>query len=161
MTPLALAHLHQQVLEFATIICGDATRITKEQIVELEAANMESHPRNGDPFEAYLSRMDLLVHTAMTSEGELVGFAISCNEGRGKVYVYELHVTAAHRRRGIARALLELCEQSSTSRGRNSPLLELQVHTANSAAQGFYTHMGFVHMRQICNGSVCVMQRKR
>ena len=37
-----------------------------------------------------------MAHIATLESGELVGFAISGAEGRGKVFLYELHVAAAH-----------------------------------------------------------------
>ena len=127
----------------------------------LEAANMAGHGRNGDPFDKYLRRCDLMLHSVMTGKDELLAFAISGNEGRGKVFVYELHVASAHRRRGFGRALLDLCEKASTTRGRTSPTLELQVHAANQGALSFYVSSGFVKMSELSNGSVYAMKRKR
>lgn len=129
----------------------------------LEASNMEGHARNGAPFDKYFSRYDLMVHAVMSSKDELLGFAISGNEGRGKakVYVYELHVATAQRRRGLARTLLDMCEKSSASRGRTSPMLELQVHATNVSALSFYNRVGFVKISETSNGGMFVMQRKR
>lgn len=149
---------------FGTVVCGNARTLIKEQIVALEAANMKEFERNGPKFEKYLGKCDLMLHTVMTTKDVLLGFAISGNEGRcsnSKVFVYELHVAAAHRRCGLAKALLDLCEKSSMTRGRSSPTLELQVHKGNSNAISFYEHMGFACMSPDSNGNMFVMQRKR
>lgn len=133
----------------------------REQVIAIEAENMSNFERNGDNFEEYFSRWDLQAHLVLTSADELLAFAICGNEGRGKVFLYELHVKNSHRHRGLATALLSLSERSSTTRGRTSPMLELQVHAANKDAQSFYSHAGFVKMSEECDGEMYVMQRKR
>ena len=121
---------------------------------------MASFDRNGDEFESYFTRWDLMGHMAISESGELLGFAISGAEGRGKVFLYELHVSQAHRSRGVATALLELVEKSGGSRGRTSPTVELNVHAENTNAIGFYEHRCFVRSGEMSGGSVLVMRRK-
>ena len=133
----------------------------QKTMAALEAANMSAFARNGDSFESYFRQWDLTVHTATSASGELLGFAISGAEGRGKVFLYELHVDSSSRKRGVARALLDLVERSSTSRGRGSAMVELNAHTSNTDAQGFYKHVGFVQVGSTRDKLALVMQRKR
>ena len=161
---LSLSHIllsHAQVPQFTTVICAAMRTALRTQLVSIEAENMSGFERNGDDFEKYFKRWDLQTHLITTSKDEVLGFAICGSEGRGKVFLYELHVKSGHRHRGLATALLSLCERSSTARGRTSPLLELQVHAANKEALSFYTHAGFVQMGVAGDGDVLVLQRKR
>ena len=133
----------------------------QEQIVALESANMMSFKRNGTAFADYFKRWDLTVHTATAADGTLLGFAISSTEGRGKLFLYELHTDVDCRKRGVATTLLDLVEQSSLSRGRTSPMIELNVHTENEAARAFYEHVGFVKTGSHTGDTVLIMSRKR
>ena len=125
----------------------------------LEAANMAGFERNGDPFADYAKRWDLTVHWASAADGALLGFAISGSEGRGKLFLYELHVDSKRRKQGVASSLLELVERSSTSRGRGAPTVELNVHSSNTRAVGFYEHVGFVETGKLRRGAVLEMRR--
>ena len=102
-----------------------------------------------------------MAHIATLESGELVGFAISGAEGRGKVFLYELHVAAAHRRRGFATALIELAERSSTSRSASAKTIELNVHSANASSIAFYERIGFAESSRTSGGTVLVMRRRR
>ena len=106
-----------------------------------------------------------MAHIATLESGELVGFAISGAEGRGKVFLYELHVAAAHRRRGFAtaliRALIELAERSSMSRSASAKTIELNVHSANASSIAFYERIGFAESSRTSGGTVLVMRRRR
>jgi ribosomal protein S18 acetylase RimI-like enzyme len=122
---------------------------------------MAGFERNGEPFAAYFRRWDLTAHVMTLASGEVVGLAITGAEGRGKTFLYELHVAAAHRCRGYATALLELAERSSTSRSASATTIELNVHEANASARGFYERMGFVETGRASGGDVIVMRRRR
>ena len=95
------------------------------------------------------------------ASGELAGFAVSGAEGRGKVFLYELQIAAAHRRRGYASALLDLVERSSMTRSAAATTVELNVHTANVSACGFYKATGFVQSGTTSGGDVLIMRRRR
>jgi ribosomal protein S18 acetylase RimI-like enzyme len=146
---------------FRAEICACIPTTLQEQLVALEAANMAGFERNGEPFAAYFRRWDLTAHVITLASGELAGFAISGAEGRGKVFLYELHVAAAHRHRGYASALLELVERSSTSRSASAVTVELNVHRANASARGFYERVGFAESGTTSGGDVLVMRRRR
>ncbi|HSC81832.1 MAG TPA: GNAT family N-acetyltransferase [Chitinolyticbacter sp.] len=76
-------------------------------------------------------------------DGKMAGFAC-CNVAEHAdwgSYLNNLHVAAAHQRRGLGRRLLrsvaQLCEQASPGLG-----LYLLVNQANSQAQRFYSALG-------------------
>ena len=106
---------------FSSELAACVPTSVQAQLVALEADNMAGFERNGAPFDDYFKRWDLTVHIATASDGALMGFAISGAEGRGVVFVYELHVAKPARKRGVARSLLDLVERSSLSRGRSRP----------------------------------------
>ena len=77
------------------------------------------------------------------------------------MFLYELHVAAAHRRRGFATALIELAERSSTSRSASAKTIELNVHSANASSIAFYERIGFAESSRTSGGTVLVMRRRR
>jgi len=77
------------------------------------------------------------------------------------VFFFELNVGADALHRGLGRALIDLAERSSTSRGRGGTTVELNVHKENTDAQGFYKHLGFAVMGKASGGLALVMSRKR
>ena len=145
---------------FASELAACVPTSVQAQLVALEADNMAGFERNGAPFDDYFKRWDLTVHIATASDGALMGFAISGAEGRGLVFLYELHVAKSARKRGVARSLLDLVERSSPSRGRSRPTVELNVHRGNDAL-GFYEREGFAPTGELSGGDVIVMRRKR
>ena len=88
----------------------------QEQLVALEAANMAAFERNGESFAAYFTRWDLMIHTAKAADGTLMGFAISGAEGRGKLFLYELHVATTSPRRSVVVVWRQRCSSSSSGR---------------------------------------------
>jgi hypothetical protein len=101
----------------------------QEQLAALEAANMAGFERNSEPFADYFRRWDLTAHVMTLASGEVVGLAITGAEGCGKMFLYELHVAAAHHCCGYATALLELTERSSTSRSASATTIESSMYT--------------------------------
>ena len=87
-----------------------------------------AYPRQGNPFEDYFIRDDLILYTCVCEE-ELLGFAISCGQ-----YLHELH--AAYWRHGIGSRLLRAVAVTH-------PYLSLHVHSTNMRARAFYGAMGF------------------
>ena len=158
-TPAPTACEPTELPSFSAQLAACIPMALQEQLIALEAANMAAFERNGESFTEYFKRWDLMIHTAKAADGTLLGFAISGTEGRGKLFLYELHVAAAQRSRGIATALLDLVERSS--RGRSAPTVELNVHHANESARSFYEHVGFAQTGKLSGGSVLVMRRKR
>ena len=94
-----------------------------------------------------------------TASVELLGFAISGTEQRGKkVFLYELHVRQGQRGGGIGTALMEMAER--TARGADRTM-ELNVHKDNEAALGYYEiKCGFARCGEVSGGVAYVMRRK-
>lgn len=91
----------------------------------------------GDAYRALLSRVgpDLL---ALATPG--IGVALGVRE-RGWVGVFSMKTHPAHRRRGVARALLRELARWGEEGGADR--MYLQVETDNDAARGLYEWAGF------------------
>ena len=98
---------------------------------------------------------------ATSASGELLGFAIGEAYGRGKVFVYELHVAEASRKHGIGSALLDLVVRACRPRRASDVTVDLQVHRANEDAMAWYTHKGFVKTMEVSGGGVWEMRMRR
>ena len=157
----AAAAAPRETPSFASAIAATLPAALVNEVTALEALTMAGYTRNGPPFESYFRRWDLMIHTARSASGVLLGAAISGAEGRGKVFLYELHVAEEARGVGVGRALIDLAERSSTSRGRGGVMMELNVHTSNVKAQGFYEHLGFTRMGETRDKLAIIMRRKR
>ncbi len=82
-------------------------------------------------------------------EGEIVGSAMFGYEGH-RGWVNYLGVSPAHRRKGLARALMQ--EGERLLREAGCPKLNLQVREGNLAAMAFYTSLGYVDDQVISFG---------
>ena len=148
-----------QLPSFRSELCACVPPELQKQMVAIEAVFMDGRERNGAEFADYFSRWDLMVHLAIAASGELIGFAISGTEQRGKkVFLYELHVRLGQRGGGIGTALLEMAER--TARGADRTM-ELNVHKDNEAALGYYENKcGFARCGEVSGGVALVMRRK-
>ena len=127
------------------------------QLAALEAANMAGYARNGDAFGAYFTK-SYTVH--VVTAGELVkGFAIhSAWRGRGgTVFLYELHVAADQRKRGVGSALIDLTVQPAP-RGFRAKIVELNVHKTNNDSKAWYERRGFKEEGEAPGGLAFVMK---
>ena len=140
-----------QPLRYETLAARDVQESRKRQMAEMEETWRAdgSFPRNGESFEAQFECADRVVHMAM-SGSEVVGFAVRGprergNHGRGKTFMYELHVREDWRGKGIARSLLHMVAHLETPQGARGKRLqvELNVHVKNVNARHVYEHMGF------------------
>lgn len=82
-------------------------------------------------------------------DGEIVGSAMFGYEGH-RGWVNYLGVSPAHRRKGLARALMQ--EGERLLREAGCPKLNLQVREGNQAAVAFYTSLGYVDDQVISFG---------
>lgn len=88
-----------------------------DAMIDLESDHMEGYTRIGVPLLELLKRWDLSATWAEKENGELMRFAITHEEGRGtnaKMFVWELHVRAWSRRKGMATSMLELVQMKSS-----------------------------------------------
>ena len=114
----------------------------QRQLVDLERDNMGANfPRNGPAFERYFERWDRAVHTVEV-DGVMIGFAIVGDGPCNSIFIYELHVAAGYRSRGIGTRLLDMVQD--VAGGKSA--MQLEVHRSNVRARVFYGHRGFAEL---------------
>lgn len=95
--------------------------------------------------------------------GEVVGYAHAevqeapatpYKRASALLHLHAMGVSAAHRRRGVGRALLEAVRGAAAARGLSG--VSLDVYAFNAAARAFYEREGFVTLRErlVTPGSV-------
>ena len=104
--------------------------------------------RGAPPRDAYLERLlgrDDLFVLAAAQESEVIGGLVAyelqklereCSE----IYIYDLAVAAAHRRRGVATALILELERIAAARG--AYVIFVQADLGDKPAIALYTKMG-------------------
>jgi aminoglycoside 3-N-acetyltransferase I len=100
------------------------------------------------PSDAYLARLlngDSFVAFVALVDGEVVG-ALAAYElhkfeqERSEIYIYDLAVASAHRRRGIATALIRALQELATERG--AYVVYVQADYGDDPAIALYTKLG-------------------
>ena len=100
------------------------------------------------PREAYLRRLlggDSFIAVAALHRGEVVGGLAAYElrkfeQERSEIYIYDLAVSAAHRRRGIATALIQQLKVIAAARG--AYVIYVQADLEDSPAIALYTMLG-------------------
>jgi aminoglycoside 3-N-acetyltransferase I len=100
------------------------------------------------PDDAYLRRLlagDAFIAVAAWSGSEVVGGLAAYvlpkfEQARTEIYIYDLAVAAAHRRRGIATAMIE--ELQGIARARGAYVIYVQADHGDDAAIALYTKLG-------------------
>ena len=95
-----------------------------------------------ETFEYLLTSPDSVSYRAVTGDGAMVGFIVGLIEPDRTGHITTLGVAPEHRRRHIARRMLEKAEQGF--RRRHVRTLRLEVRSINVAAQRLYAGLGFV-----------------
>ena len=100
------------------------------------------------PTEVYLRKLlgsDYFITLAASIGGAVVG-AIAAYElkkfeqARSEIYIYDLAVAAAHRRRGVATALIQ--ELKRVAAGRGAYVIFVQADLVDDPAIALYTKLG-------------------
>jgi aminoglycoside 3-N-acetyltransferase I len=100
------------------------------------------------PSAAYLERLlgsDYFIAIAALKSGEVVGGIAAYElhkfeQERSEIYIYDLAVAAAHRRQGIATALIQELRKIAASRG--SYVIFVQADLGDAPAIALYTKLG-------------------
>jgi aminoglycoside 3-N-acetyltransferase I len=108
---------------------------------------VETYTRNR-PGAGYLERLlgsDYFVVLAALKGGEVVGGLAAYElkkfeQERSEVYIYDLAVAAAHRREGIATALIQ--ELKSVAAARGAYVIFVQADIGDAPAIALYTKLG-------------------
>ena len=100
------------------------------------------------PSDAYLADLlsgGMFIAVAAMSEGQVVGglaayFLPKFEQARTEIYIYDLAVDEAFRRRGIATAMIE--ELKAVARARGAYVIYVQADHGDDAAIALYTRLG-------------------
>ena len=123
--------------------------------------------RNGEnytkhTFNYLLGEARNLSYRAVTSSGEMVGFAFVLVNEDGSAHLTTIGVAPEHRRRGIANQLLVHVEEAL--RRRNIMTVVLEVRISNTAAQKLYRDRGYTVVQRLTkyytNGEDCYLMVK-
>ena len=95
-----------------------------------------------DTFEYLLTASESVSYRAVTQGGMMVGFIVGLVEPDHTGHVTTIGVSPEHRRRGIARSLMQKVEDGF--RRRNVRMVRLEVRAVNTGAQELYRNLGYV-----------------
>jgi ribosomal-protein-alanine acetyltransferase len=94
-----------------------------------------------DTFEYLLTAPESVSYRAVTPGGTMVGFIIGLVEPDHTGHVTTVGVAPEHRRRRIARRLMEKAEDGF--RRRDVRIVRLEVRSINTGAQQLYSNLGY------------------
>ncbi len=100
-------------------------------------------------FSYLLSEPNCLSYRLVTPDGNLVGFVFIMTSEDGTGHVTTIGIAPEHRRRGLARRLLNHAEDALRTRGINTVRLEVRV--GNLAAQNLYRQRGYAVVQRLEN----------
>jgi len=139
-TAMDLLRVRQSVVETAW---QDLPPAQKSRYSRAEIESQVTHL-----FEDLLSRAELnhVVLLAETEEGTYMGHVwlgetTDAYTGARRGYIYDIYVSPAYRRKGVATEILHKAEQIARERGQREIGLTVAVH--NERAQKFYARAGF------------------
>ncbi|MGH8564574.1 MAG: AAC(3)-I family aminoglycoside N-acetyltransferase [Gammaproteobacteria bacterium] len=102
------------------------------------------------PSESYLRRLlsgDSFIALVALKNGEVVGGIAAYEfkkfeQERSEIYIYDLAVASAHRRQGIATALIEKLKETAAGRGAYVILVQSDTGIEDEPAIALYTKLG-------------------
>lgn len=94
-----------------------------------------------ETFEYLLTAPESVSYRAVTAGGTMVGFVIGLIEPDHTGHVTTVGVAPEHRRRSLAKRLMNQVEEGF--RRRSVRLVRLEVRAVNSAAQKLYQNLGY------------------
>jgi aminoglycoside 3-N-acetyltransferase I len=140
--------MNRAPFEIQTLSIADIATMRQMLVMFGEAFGERETYTASQPSDAYLK--DLLsggtfVAVAATSEGQVVGglaayFLRKFEQARTEVYIYDLAVDAAFRRRGIATAMIEALKKIAQAKG--AWVIYVQADHGDDAAIALYTRLG-------------------
>lgn len=125
--------------------------LREEHLEVVSELNMRCFPR-GEQYSKYtfrylLTEAKVLSFQAVTAEGEMAGFIVLVASDERIAHITTIGVAPEHRRRGIARMLIERSETALAKKGFNSLMLEVRV--SNAAAQDLYSESGYSILQRV------------
>lgn len=94
-----------------------------------------------DTFEYLLTAPEALAYRVVTQAGSMVGFVIGLLEPDHTGHITTVGVAPEHRRRHLARRLMEKAEEGF--RRRDIRIVRLEVRSLNVSAQQLYLSLGY------------------
>lgn len=144
----------------------DIHPLTMDHLPEVLRLNIRCF-RNGDnytkhTFSFLLNEPRTLGYRMCTPTGEIVGFAFVMVKDNNAAHLTTIGVAPEHRRRRIARRLMEHIE--AALRNREIGTIMLEVRVSNTSAQDLYRRMGYTIVQRIGkyynNGEDCFLMMK-
>jgi ribosomal-protein-alanine N-acetyltransferase len=148
--------------------------LTEYSIQPLTSANINEVMRlnfrcfkNGDNYNKHtfnylLSEQTTISYKAVTPSREFVGFVFVMVNQNGAAHLTTVGVAPEHRRRGVARCLLEHLDRVLKEKGVGTIMLEVRV--SNFGAQKLYERAGFSIVQRIeryySDGEDCFLMMK-
>jgi ribosomal protein S18 acetylase RimI-like enzyme len=129
------SHLRYDIRPLTVAQLDECWRLDLRCFVDGEAYSRET-------FEYLLTSPESVSYRAVTADGAMVGFIVGLVEPDRTGHITTLGVAPEHRRRHVARRMLEKAEQGFRRRGVRT--LRLEVRSINTAAQRLYAGLGFV-----------------
>lgn len=140
--------------------------LTIEDLDEVLRLNIRCF-RAGDNYTKYtfdylLNEPRSVSYRAVANGTEMVGFAFIMENENGAAHLTTIGIAPEHRRRGLARKLLDHIEKAAINRGLSTVVLE--VRAGNLGAQRLYELAGYSVMQRIRkyynNGEDCFLMMK-
>ncbi|MEZ5345670.1 MAG: ribosomal protein S18-alanine N-acetyltransferase [Pyrinomonadaceae bacterium] len=132
---------------------------TKYRIITLDRKNLEEVIKlnlrcfsNGEnyteaTFKHLLAAPNILGYRIITAEKQMVGFVFIAVNNETVGHITTIGVAPEHRKRGLAKKLLEHAEKALIRRNYESAVLE--VRTSNYIAQNLYHRLGYTIIQKI------------
>ena len=140
--------------------------LTEKHLNEVLRLNVRCF-RNGEnytkhTFSYLLGESRNLSYRAVTSTGEMVGFAFVLVNEDGSAHLTTIGVAPEHRRRQVANRLLAHLEEAL--RRRKIITVVLEVRVSNTVAQNLYRNLGYTVVQRLTryynNGEDCYLMVK-
>ena len=126
--PLTLAHL------------DECWRLDQRCFIDGEAYSR-------DTFEYLLTTPESVAFRAVTTSGAMVGFIVGLVEPDRTGHITTVGVAPEHRRRAVARRMMEKIEEGFAR--RNVSTVRLEVRAVNIGAQRLYVKMGYTMTQRL------------
>jgi ribosomal-protein-alanine N-acetyltransferase len=140
--------------------------LTSAQLKEVLRLNIRCF-KNGDNYTKHtfaflLNEPKTLSYRVVTSANEIAAFIFVMINENGAAHLTTIGVAPEHRRRGLARMLLD--HMDTALRKREIGTVVLEVRVGNTAAQNLYRESGFTVVQRIAkyysNGEDCFLMMK-
>lgn len=115
-----------------------------------------------ETFDYLLGAPESVSYRAVTTEGRMIGFVVGLVEAQNVGHITTLGVAPEHRRKHVARRILEKIEDGF--RRRHVKMIRLEVRSTNMGAQALYQNLGYTITQRLAryysNGGDGLMMMK-